>query len=411
MEKENERIQYLLKAWTSRSITPAEERELAAWIGENDGQSALHAYIKELVDQYKPAELLPAVDWEIVFERIQAIKQQRIEPLPQPPLRQMRPWLRWAAAAVIVFAIATIAIVLYSDRQRKKSGADLSYHPSDVSAPASNKAMITLADGRTVALDSLGTGTLARQGNVKVVKLADGQIAYQSTDGGALTIAYNTLSNPRGSKVINITLSDGSHVWLNTGSSITYPVAFAGNERKVNISGEAYFEVAHNASKPFYVTKEGMEVKVLGTHFNVNAYDDESDIKVTLLEGSVKVFPRGGSKREDKSAVTLRPGQQGVLPMNTTAVVKIKVVNNTDLDAVMAWKNGLFQFDHTPMEAVLKQLGRWYDIEVVYENGPPDLKLWGEMKRDLTLSQALRGLGKIGVNFKIDGKKLIVMGK
>src|SRR5262245_10940786 len=140
MAKENERIQYLLEAWTSRSITPAEERELAAWIGGNDRQSALHAHIKELLDQYKPGELLQDWDWEIVCNRIQAIKQQRIESLPQVPLRQMRSWLRWAAAAVIVFAIITIAVVMSSDRQPKKSGTDLSYNPSDVPAPVSNKA-------------------------------------------------------------------------------------------------------------------------------------------------------------------------------------------------------------------------------------------------------------------------------
>lgn len=410
MAKEDERIRHLLKAWTSRTITPAEERELARWIGDNYGQSALHAHVIALVDQYKPGELLPAVEWEAVFEKIQATKRSAPGESQQRVIRRMPSWLRWGVAAVAAATISAIAVLVLSDLSGGRSSDMAAETSADVSAPRSNRAVITLANGRIIPLDSLQNGLLAEEGNVQLLKEADGEITYQAPSGEAVEhIQYNTLSNPRGSKVISMTLSDGSHVWLNAGSAVTYPVAFSGNERKVVISGEAYFEVAPDKTKPFYVIKGDMEVKVLGTHFNVNAYNDESDIRVTLLEGRVELA-------SGKHKTILKPGQQGVLPINTAVPFSgrrpdggILVSGDVDLDAVMAWKNGFFQFDYTPVETVLKELSRWYDIQVIYENGKPDIKLWGEMKRDLTLNQVLRGLGKIGVQFRIEGKNLIVM--
>jgi transmembrane sensor len=192
-----------------------------------------------------------------------------------------------------------------------------------------------------------------------------------------------------------MTLSDGTQVWLNAGSSVTYPVAFTGYERKVMITGEAYFEVAHNAAKPFIVSKGAMSVKVLGTHFNVNAYDDEAAIKVTLLEGSVEVS-------NAKVKQLLKPDQQA--EVNSM----IAINDNVNIDAVMAWKNGFFHFGNTGFGDVMKQVSRWYDVEVVYSGQVPERTFGGEIPREANLSQLIQILNESKINCRVEGKKLII---
>jgi ferric-dicitrate binding protein FerR (iron transport regulator) len=261
-----------------------------------------------------------------------------------------------------------------------------------------------LTNGDVIYLDSVNNGQIALQNNVEVMKMNDGAIVYHAKeDKGATATSYNTLTNPRGSKVIDMALADGSHVWLNAGSSITFPVVFTGNERKVSIVGEAYFEVAHDEAKPFYVTKGEMEVKVLGTHFNVNAYNNEEDIRVTLLEGSVQVSRESAVGSQESRII--KPGEQALVNTSTIQLV------NPNLDAVMAWKNGLFQFESADVKTVMRQLERWYDIDVRYEGNVPDIRFGGEMKRDLSLAQALRGLEKMGLHFRIEGNQLMILEK
>ncbi len=192
-------------------------------------------------------------------------------------------------------------------------------------------------------------------------------------------------------------LADGSKVWLNAGSSLLYPVSFISDERKVSVTGEAYFEVAHNVSRPFIVNHGSMEVRVLGTHFNVNAFeDDDSNIKVTLLEGSVKID-------NGNAANFLKPGQQALVSK------EIKLVNDVNLDLVMAWKNGYFQFDRASLQNVLNQVSRWYDVDVVYEGKNQPRQFVGEIQRDLNLSEMLKLLKINKVNFKIEGKNLSIL--
>lgn len=191
-------------------------------------------------------------------------------------------------------------------------------------------------------------------------------------------------------------LADGSHVWLNTGSSVTYPVAFGKNERKVFVTGEAYFEVAHDASRPFIVKKADMEITVLGTHFNVNAYDDENSIRVTLLEGAVKV-------KKGHASEMLSPGQQAEV-VNTG----IAVANTVNTEAVMAWKNGYFHFGNTGIAELMKQLARWYDIDIVYKGEVPQRAFGGEISRNANLSQILNILNESNVKCRLEGKKLII---
>jgi ferric-dicitrate binding protein FerR (iron transport regulator) len=288
----------------------------------------------------------------------------------------------------------------------------------DKTAPIANKAILTLADGTVIDLDKTGNGAIAREGKTIVNKKEDGLIEYQGspvrTDhpGGhsPLTIdhspAFNTLANPRGSKVIQMTLGDGSRVWLNAGSSITYPVAFLEKERKVSITGEAYFEVAHNPNKPFIVSKGNTTVQVLGTHFNVNAYDDEAALRVTLLEGSVKVGQRAEGKGQ-RAEIVLKPGEQAELAGSHSSFT---LHPSPDLEQVVAWKNGEFQFnENTDINAIMRQISRWYDVEVVYQ-GTVKGRFWGSIPRTSSVSQVLTLLQKTGgLNYTLAGNKVTLM--
>lgn len=302
----------------------------------------------------------------------------------------------WWAAAYVLLLIGVYSLFEFF-RIEKTPVKIAKAITNDVKAPQTNRAMITLANGQKVFLDSVGSGSLAVQGNIKLVKLSTGEIVYQDASGEITNeLKYNVLTNPRGSRVVNMVLSDGSRVWLNAGSSITYPVAFVGKDRKVEITGEAYFEVAHDVSKPFIVNYGDMEVKVLGTHFNVNTFrDDGSGIKVTLLEGSVKV-------EDGKASSLLKPGEQAKVSGG------IKVEKEVNLDEVMAWKNGYFQFDHASLQAVLSQISRWYDVDVVYQGRNEPREFVGAIQRDLDLSEVLKILEKNKVRFKIVGKELVV---
>jgi len=303
-----------------------------------------------------------------------------------------------AAAAAIFIILATGSYFLFFNRPSGNSQEQLTTgnQPQDVKAPETNRAMITLANGERVYLDSVANGSLAQQSGVEIVKLADGKIVYKGTST-SLSVTYNTLTNQRGSTVIDMTLSDGSRVWLNAGSSVTYPIAFIGNERKVSITGEAYFEIAHDKAKPFIVSKGETSVTVLGTHFNVNAYDDEADIKVTLLEGSVKVS-------NHLQAVFIKPGEQARVSPNSPLRV-----GGVDLEQVMAWKNGWFEFDNTDLETIMRQVSRWYDLDIVYEGKISSEKFGGRLSKDLPLSSVLKLLEENGTKFRLNGKQLIVI--
>jgi ferric-dicitrate binding protein FerR (iron transport regulator) len=226
-------------------------------------------------------------------------------------------------------------------------------------------------------------------------------------------VDYNTLFNPRGSKDIFLTLSDGTKVWLNSESSLKYPIAFAGNTREVEVTGEAYFEVKHNSKQPFKVhLPNGSIVEDIGTSFNVNAYTDEESIKTTLIEGSVKLSPAGGGDLNDPqnrkrpgvdNSVILKPGQQAVLTHDS----RLKI-DHPDLDVVIAWKEGSFYFDNSDLRSILREFARWYDIEVVYEGPVTNRKFFGIVKRNNSLKQVLQLLQDNNIVYSIEGKKLVV---
>jgi hypothetical protein len=299
-----------------------------------------------------------------------------------------------AAAALLLFGTG---YYIFTPNKAPKQIAGIHHSKvNDIAAPNTVNAVLTLSNGQKIIFDSTGNGILATQGAVNVIKTADGQIAYQGTSNN---IEYNTLTNPRGSKVISLTLADGSKVWLNAASSLKYPTAFVGNERKVQMTGEAYFEVAHNAAMPFVVGNGETRVQVLGTHFNVNAYDDESSVDVTLLEGSVSL-----TTVNKQQPTLIEPGEQARIDGNG----KIKLSDQVNIQEVMAWKNGFFSYNSVDIETIMRQISRWYDVDVVFEK-PVTEKFYAEAPRNMSVSVLLKMLEATkAVHFKIEGKTISV---
>ncbi len=312
--------------------------------------------------------------------------------------RRVIPLKRIAIAASVI-GLLLVSVFLLSDKIGKrgiaKTEIDQQRFKNDV-LPGGNKATLTLADGSTIVLDDAQNGTLAQQGNSKIIKL-DGKLSYDPTNKNSREVVYNTISTPKGGQY-QLELPDGSQVWLNATSSIHFPTSFIGTERRIEVTGEAYFEITRNPNMPFIVSVNNAEIQVLGTHFNVNAYSDEDNVKTTLLEGSVKFVNDGNTN-------ILKPGQQAQLTKERTT----KVVSNVDVDEVVAWKNGMFDFDNAGIETVMRQLSRWYDVEIEYKGKNDDLFI-AEMRRNINLSDALKALELTGkVKFDIQGKKIIVM--
>jgi ferric-dicitrate binding protein FerR (iron transport regulator) len=318
----------------------------------------------------------------------QRIHQRLMVSIAKPKVFVLRPARWWAAAAVLVLLAAG---GMYYLRESPKS--------STITAgimPGSNKATLTLADGSVVNLDSTGTGMFLKQGHTKVEKTASGEVVYKSDKATETTVSYNVLRTPRGGQ-FKVILPDGTAVWLNAASSIRYPVAFTAKERTVSITGEAYFEIAPDAAKPFSVSVNDMKVTVLGTHFNINAYTDEHTINTTLLEGAVLVQTGSGSRR-------LAPGQQARVKPGSN---EIEYLKQTNVNSAIAWKNGYFSFNDEDIPTVMRQLARWYNIEVTYTDKSPEGTFTGEIGRTLTQDQLFKILSRAGIHFKIEGENKV----
>lgn len=307
---------------------------------------------------------------------------------------------RWAAAAAIALLIVTGVQVWRTSHRPVKVVA---IETKNDLPPGGNKAVLTLANGRKIILDSAANGTLAQQGNTRIIKLDNGQLAYNA-GGQTGTGDINTLATPRGGRY-QLNLPDGSKVWLNAASSLSYPVAFTGKDRTVTLTGEAYFEVAGNAAQPFYIKmppsqpgRTEVKVEVLGTHFNISAYNDEASINTTLLEGAVKVS--SGNYLQ-----VLKPGQQA--QVSTAGVIQL--VNNADVELAVAWKNGEFRFKRAGMASIMNQLARWYNFNVQYTSPVPAMRYSGSIGRSAKLSEVLEMLGTLtGARFELKGNILKV---
>ena len=258
--------------------------------------------------------------------------------------------------------------------------------------------MLTLADGSTIVLDSAAQGRIASQGNATILKNGNGELAYQVGDTGKAEAGTNTISTPAGGQY-SIKLPDGSQVWLNARSSITFPTAFSGKERRVKVRGEVYFEISKDKSKPFVVDVDGrQQVIVTGTHFNVNAYPDEPEMRTTLLEGAVSVAETNAGGE----SLQLVPGEQASLRTNGQAGRRFRKAT-VDVSETVAWKNGLFQFRETSLAAIMRDIERWYNVEVTYPEGIPQKRFSGKLRRNSKASEILEILKFAGVNFRIEG--------
>ena len=305
-------------------------------------------------------------------------------------------WPKLVAAASILIAIFA-GFYFYSGTGHTLNSIATASTKHDA-APGGNKATLTLSDGSQISLTDAGNGQLAEQSGVRITKNADGQLVYSIVPSDTKELAYNTISTPRGG-VYQINLPDGTSVWLNAASSIKFPTTFAHlSQRQVELRGEAYFEVAKNKKLPFIVSTGQQQVEVLGTHFNINSYEDEEEVKTTLLEGSVKVSAG--------NVMFLKPGQQATSSVRSGGKVKVGPAN---IEQAMAWKNGFFHFEKENLHSVLRQLARWYDVEVVYQIDRPDDEFVGDIPRGVKLSEVLKILEFEGTHFRIEGRKLFVI--
>ncbi len=390
------RLQQLLEGYLQDKCTDDDRQELMAMIREEKNAGYITEFIRKWMDSHTEEDtsnLEPARSEEI-FNKVMQSGLDR-----QLPVKPMFDWRKVAAALVILLGAAVLIYSLVNGRTEPVADEIVvapQVDEQDISAGTTG-AILILGDGRKVVLDSLQNGTITKQGN-SVVEIKNGTVHYASEEMNAVTV-YNTMTTPRGRKY-RLELSDGTVVWLNAESAITFPTSFPDDERAVSISGEAYFEVARHVDKPFIVkVGEKQKIKVLGTHFNINAYENEAAIRTTLLHGSIQV------EAETGNSVILKPGQQAT----TTANGMIHTRNNADLDEVVAWKNGFFHFQNADIKAVMRQLSRWYDVEVSYPATLPDWRFTGEIGEKLTLKEVLEGLAFTNIKFKIDGRKLILL--
>ena len=382
---------------------------LDAWLAENNNNPIL---LQEILDQQALTNDLMEYEsfhWEDGVEKLAA---NGVPVISDSEVRRPIYWkfrYMMAAAAVIIMVVAGYLLIPGGHNKNSHKEQVIAQQQNDL-PPGKYRARLTLADGSTIVLDSVNTDSLTRQGMATVAN-KNGKLEYNAsaTNGKHAAPAMNTLTTAK-AETYQLLLSDGSKVWLNAQSSIRYPVAFNGDVRKVEVTGEAYFEVApslkvlpngQKVKRPFIVSANGMEVEVLGTHFNINNYSDEASIKTTLLEGKVRVH-----SATTNAQTILNPGEQAIIKHGQDD--KISVDKEVDVDAEVAWRFGFFNFNNVDLKTMMRQLERWYDVEVEYQGEVPEIKFLGKLPRELSLSQLLNVLQRQNAHFKMDGKKIIV---
>jgi len=401
----DKRLRYLFHRWFDKTATSDERAELMALFGRTENEEETRALLQEAWDKLEEEKVFSEEQSQAMLNKI--LRSEGTEGIVRDigvdggRGRRMRRWMMAAAVVLLLGVGVWLLAGRHASSGIASSPAIKEIKPIDVPAPNGNNAILTLADGSTVVLDSAKNGELVRQGDAQVSKSNAGRLIYNAIGHMPSAIVYNTVSTRRGGQ-FQIVLPDGSKVWLNTVSSLRFPTAFTGTERVVELKGEAYFEVAKNAALPFVVhvgTREdkGMDVRVLGTQFDVMAYDNEAEIRTTLLEGAVNVI------KGDKSKV-LAPGQQAKLDKQGGLTLDA----NADVELATAWKNGFTSFRSADIRSIMRQVERWYDIDVVYEGNVPDRTFSGGISRDANLSDLIRLLEVSKIHFKVEGRKLIV---
>ncbi|PUZ20699.1 FecR family protein [Chitinophaga costaii] len=381
-----QRIAYLLNKLREGALMPAEEAELDLFFAEERNReifnrvAALHTTTNSSVLPIDQTEWEPLlVDILSADKTAEKRGAKRIFILPV--------WWRMAAAVLILIVVSGLLL-----RQKIKGPGTHHQVAALDMPPGTNKAILQLSNGNRIVLSDAQNGVIGRQGNVQVIKLDSGRLAYQQEPAGNETVVvYNTLITPRGGQ-FKVLLPDGSAVWLNAASSLRYPSSFIGNDRVVELTGEAYFEVAPDAKRPFRVRSKDQEVLVLGTHFNINTYADEPAATTTLISGKVKVDGTGFSG-------ILQPGEQARLQGGNWQLLKA-----ADLDQVIAWKNGYFSFDRADITTVMRQLARWYDVNVIFETKNTQQAFIGEIPRNVSLEKAMQILKLSDIRYTVTGK-------
>lgn len=387
-----------------------EEDMLMYLMNQENRKEEVEAVMEEVWTQYQATSgIISAEKGKDIVEQILNQKQT-----PTISRRNVFPFrFRWAAAILII--ISCSILVWQQWKPSPQEGyTNLADNPNHDVQPGREGAILTLSDGTHIELDTIRSGIINSEIGT-ALEVSEGKLAYNLTnfDSNRLNSAqvqWHTLTTPKG-RQFSLELPDGTKLWLNAASSIRFPIAFTGKERTVELTGEAYFEVTPSPDQPFIVITRQQQVKVLGTHFNINAYDDEDAEKTTLLEGSVQVSGWGhddvntGFQARQKN-ILLKPGQQ--LTVAAGAGGSKTDVTTVDLDQVIAWKNGVFNFHRQSLQSAMRQISRWYGVEIVYEKNIPEVQFGGKVQRNLQLSQIIKGLADEEVSFRIEGNKLIV---
>ena len=390
MEKEN--FHKLLDKYISGEASQEEEQRLLNFYGSFNSSSE--------IDQ------IPGLDdlKDKIFDKI----SEKITPEEDYSQSFNLYYLKSFSIAAMILLTITTGIYFYSNRTLHEEEQFVELSVNNDILPGNNKAILTLADGSKISLDDAANGLLASQGNIAITKTENGEIVYEKNsldkNKGILSPSViNTIQTPKGGKY-QVRLPDGSKVWLNSASTLSYPTTFTGLERKVKLKGEAYFEITSNKKIPFRVESEGQIVEVLGTHFNINSYDDEDFTKTTLLEGSVRVILNSKSDVLGKTRM-LKPGEQSLTNSSQSGIR----IENADTEKAVAWKNGYFKFKNTPIQQIMREVERWYDVELVYEGTMPTDEFTGFISNEVNISGVLKILEQSGgVKFSVKGKKIKV---
>lgn len=387
------RLEYLFKCYVDGNCSQAEKEELLGWIGQAQYDDQLKSLMDQVWTRLSSAYRLDETQSERILSGIlppRSVPEKRFSSI------LFSRWTGVAAAILVLIAVAWLWDIDSPEKPKENiPGITAQSHNHQIIG-GGNKAVLILGNGSSVLLDSAHNGIIAQQGGIAVSK-ANGALSYSGHSNGNQEIVYNTIVTPPGGQY-RVVLPDGSKVWLNATSSLRFPTAFTDTTRRVELAGEAYFEVAADKEKPFKINVSGMEVNVLGTHFNIMAYHDEPVIRTTLLEGSVRVS--AGNKQ-----VVLSPGQQASVDQSGAGNIE---VSKADVQAAVAWKEGLFLFHDTNISSVLREIARWYDADVVYQ-GNVNGRLNGMISRQAGLQEVLHMLEVTSnLKFAIEGKVIVV---
>lgn len=379
----------LISRQINHGLTPDEQLELNAWLEAAPYNQMVYNEINAGEAQKTAINFMNSLSVDAAWKKVSTASEISHTAPVVMDSSSFRKRFAWVAAAAAVVLVCFFVLKTTIDQPLQTAGG-----PVEI-LPGGAKATLTLANGKIISLDVVANGDIAAEGNVQVIKM-DGALHYNASNENA-EISYNTVQTPRGGKY-QLVMADGSVVWLNAASSLRFPVAFNGKERMVELKGEAYFEVKKGA-KPFRVSlKNGSQIEVKGTVFNVNAYNDEALMKATLLEGKINFIMQGNTQ-------PLFPGQQIRV---TSDQPHVQVVDDVDLEQEIAWKNDLFIFKGMDVKSIMREISRWYDIDVVYKGKLNPETFSGIVSRKTNLSQVLKIMEEGGVRFEIDGRTIVV---